>query len=82
MRRNLLVGDSSGMATADPKPPADTAGLSLLEMRRHLLRRAGTLGAQAQDLRRHGAQRAAARVATESDRLLSLARRMGKKERS
>ena len=59
-----------------PEQPANSAALSLLELRRHLLRRAGVLTARARDLRDKGAEVTAARVADESERLLSVARSM------
>ena len=62
-----------------PKPPdqpTSSAGLSLLELRRHLLRRAGELQARANGLRVKGASRIAAQVSSESDRLRDVARRM------
>jgi hypothetical protein len=59
-----------------PDNPSSSAALSLLELRRHLLRRAGTLEARAQGLRDKGAERIAAQVSSESDRLRDVARRM------
>ena len=60
--------------TADA--PANSAALSLLELRRHLLRRAGELSARARGLRKKGATSSAARLAVESDRLLLVAKTM------
>ena len=57
--------------------PANSAALSLLELRRHLLRRAGELSARARGLRKKGASHSAARLAVESDRLLLVAKTMG-----
>lgn len=60
-----------------PDAPANSAALSLLELRRHLLRRAGELSARARGLRKKGASSSAARLAVESDRLLLVAKTMG-----
>ena len=63
------------MPTA-PDQPSSSAALSLLELRRHLLRRAGKLEARARGLREKGAATIAAQISSESDRLRDLARRM------
>ena len=57
-----------------PNSPTNSAALSLLELRRHLLPRAGALSAKARDLRDRGAGRSAAKVAEESERLRDVAR--------
>lgn len=62
-----------------PDNPSSSAALSLLELRRHLLRKAGTLTARARVVRRLGGQRKAARLAQESDLLLLMAKQMGDK---
>lgn len=54
----------------------NSAALSLLELRRSMLRRAGELSARARGLRKKGASSSAARLAVESDRLLLVARTM------
>lgn len=59
-----------------PDRPSSSSALSLLELRRHLLRQAGTLEARARDLRQKGATTIAAHVNSESDRLRDVARRM------
>lgn len=59
-----------------PDTPTNSAALSLLELRRHMLRRAGELSARARGLRKKGASSSAARLAVESDRLLLVARTM------
>lgn len=59
-----------------PDRPSSSAALSLLELRRHLLRRAGTLEARARELQEKGAATIAAKMGSESDRLRDMARRM------
>ena len=59
-----------------PDDPTGSAALSLLELRRHLLRKAGTLTARARAVRRRGGQRKAAKLALESDLLLLMAKQM------
>jgi len=61
---------------AGPDRPDSSAALSLLELRRHLLRRAGKLQARANDLHIKGANTIAARLRDESDRLRSMAQTM------
>ena len=57
--------------------PTNTAALSLLELRRHLLKQAGMLAARARELREKGSNARAARMAEESARLRSVAHEMG-----
>lgn len=64
-----------------PDNASNSAALSLLELRRHLLRKAGTLTARSRVVRRLGGQRKAARLAQESDLLLLMAKQMGDKIR-
>jgi hypothetical protein len=60
---------------------SNSAALSLFELRRQLLRRAGALSARARGLRRKGDSMSAARIAVESDRLLLVAKTMGENAR-
>ena len=60
-----------------PERPTNTAALSLLELRRHLLKRAGALSARARGLREKGHSATAARMAEESQRLRAVAHEMG-----
>lgn len=55
-----------------------SASLSLLELRRHLLRQAGTLAVRARRLRSNGDRLGAADVAAQSQRLRTTAKSMGK----
>ncbi len=64
----------------NPATPTNSAALSLLELRRHLLRRAGALTARARGLRQKGDAATAARLAQESERLLNVAHTMGQKK--
>lgn len=66
------------MATAaEPTPTSGSALLSLLELRRHLLRRSSTLSVRARTLRARGDIAGASKAAEESARLLRIAREMG-----
>lgn len=56
--------------------PMTTGALSLLELRRHLVRRSGTLAARAQRLQGQGDVASAALLIAESRRLRSAARAM------
>ena len=72
---------------AAPDQPTNSAALSLVELQRQLLRRAGALHARAQQLRERGETAAAQRISGESTRLrviahtirIDRARRPGKK---
>ena len=59
----------------DPTPT--TSGLSVIELRRHLLRRAGALSVRAQRHRHRGDSINAARMANEAARLARIAKEMG-----
>ena len=61
-------------AATDPTPT--TAGLSIIELRRHLLRRAGALSVRAQRQRHRGDSVNAARMANEAARLARIAKDM------
>jgi hypothetical protein len=77
----------AGQAVVMPPPPAtpdhpsNSAALSMLELRRHLLRKAGALTVRARLVRQRGGDRKAARLAQESDLLLLMAKQMGDKIR-
>ncbi|MGI8873328.1 MAG: hypothetical protein ACR2KP_03180 [Egibacteraceae bacterium] len=58
-------------------PTSPSAALSLLELRRHLLRRASALSVRAQRCRHRGDGAGAARLASEASRLARIAKRMG-----
>ena len=81
------VRPSSGHPADMPSRPqipdevTSSAALSLRELQRHLLRKAGTLGARARVVRSRGAQRKAAKLSQESDLLLLMAKQMGDKIR-
>lgn len=63
------------LSPSDPTPTSAT--LSLLELRRHLLRRASVLGVRARALRARGDHAAAARLGQEAARILQIAKKMG-----
>lgn len=65
-----------------PTSPTSSAGLSLLELRRHLLRRAGELSARARGLREKGDTASALRAAQQSHRLRDVAHTMGQRRDS
>jgi hypothetical protein len=65
--------------TAEPTPTSGSALLSLVELRRHLLRRASMLSVRARTLRSRGDIVGATRAAEESARLLRVAREMGER---
>jgi hypothetical protein len=65
--------------TTEPTPTSGSALLSLVELRRHLLRRASTLSVRARTLRARGDVAGASRAAEESARLLRVAREMGQR---
>lgn len=58
-------------------PPLGTAALSLVELRRHLIRRAGTLHVRARALKVRGDIYSAARLEEQASRLREIARDMG-----
>lgn len=71
------------MTTAvDPTPTSGSAALSLLDLRRHLLRRSSALSVRAKALRARGDVTGAARAAEDAKRLRRIAREMGRTERS
>lgn len=63
-------------ADTEPTPMSASGMLSLVELRRHLLRRASTLSVRARTLRARGDVTGAARAAEEADRLMRVARNM------
>lgn len=65
----------------DPTPTSPSALLSLLDLRRHLLRRSSTLAVRAKALRARGDVAGAQRLALESQRPHRIAREMGQHER-
>lgn len=65
----------------EPTPTSPSAALSLVDLRRHLLRRSSILGVRARNLRAHGDIVQAARLAEEAARLLRIAREMGQQAR-
>jgi hypothetical protein len=58
-------------------PSSGSAALSLLDLRRHLLRRASALSVRAQRCRHRGDGAGAARLSSEASRLARIAKRMG-----
>jgi hypothetical protein len=62
----------------DEQPTPTTGGLSLVELRRHLLRRASILAVRAKACRARGDVANAARMSEEAGRLLRVARDMGR----
>jgi hypothetical protein len=65
----------------DRTPTSPSAALSLVDLRRHLLRQASTLSVRARTLRQRGDSVQAQRLAEESARLLRVAREMGQRDR-
>lgn len=61
----------------DPTPTSPSALLSLLDLRRHLLRQSSTLAVRARGLRARGDVAGAQRLVMESQRLHRIAREMG-----
>jgi hypothetical protein len=64
-------------STKDPTPTSPSAALSLVDLRRHMLRRASILGSRARVLRARGDTAQANRLANESARIMRIAREMG-----
>ena len=64
-----------------PEAPDSTGALSLFELRRQMVKRAGALSARARGLQKRGARSTAARVAAESDRLVLVAKTMAEKNK-
>lgn len=62
---------------SDPTP--STGALSLVELRRYLLRRASELAVRARTCRARGDVNAAARMSAEAARLLRVAQDMGRR---
>lgn len=65
----------------DPTPTSSSGALSLVDLRRQLLRRASELAVRAKACRARGEVHAAARMNAEAGRLLHVARDMGRRER-
>jgi hypothetical protein len=63
---------------AEEHPTPTTGGLSMTELRRHLLRQASTLAVRARTCRARGDGAGAARLAAEAARLMRVAREMGR----
>ncbi len=68
-------------AVSDPSPTPSTGALSLVELRRHLLRRATALSVRARIHRARGDIVSATRMSNEANRLLRVAREMGRSAR-
>jgi hypothetical protein len=62
-------------------PTGASAALSLVELRRHLVRRAGELAGKARSLRARGDFMAALRAQQHGQKLLEVARKMGQQRR-
>jgi hypothetical protein len=67
--------------TTDGTPTEGSALLSLVELRRHLLRQASTLSVRARRMRARGDVAGGARTAEEAGRLLAIAQDMGRRRR-
>jgi hypothetical protein len=68
-------------AAADPTPTSGSALLSLVDLRRQLLRRSSVLSVRAKMLRARGDIRGAHRAADDAARLKRIAREMGRATR-
>lgn len=79
--KDTTISGARVPATAEPTPTSGSAMLSLVELRRHLLRRSSVLSVRARTLRARGDVAGAARAAEESARLLRVAREMGQRGR-
>lgn len=66
---------------ADPTPTSGSALLSLVDLRRHLLRRSSALSVRAKTLRARGDVAGAARAAEDAHRLRRIAQDMGRSAR-
>jgi hypothetical protein len=77
VHRTSLNGHNKATAHGD-EPTPTTGGLSRVELRRHLLRRASTLAVRAKSCRARGDVAKAARMQQEAHRLLRVARDMGR----
>jgi hypothetical protein len=66
----------------DSTPTSPSAALSLIDLRRHMIRRASILGTRARALRARGDTAQAHRLADESARIMRIAREMGDRQQT